>query len=180
MTPAERVVAAHMFCMMPQLLERPDLDLDYALQEAVAPDLLCWEGLTSNGKCNWVEAAQLVTLVGIDPAYTYLILSRDVAPETSTRFCQMTGGMYGRDLLVEIGEGNDVAIVSPAHAGFGRRVPITESDPWEFSTADEYLLLPREAAIPIAFDWLIHGELDSGYRLRPVPTYPIPTVNVNR
>ena len=163
--------------MTPLLLESPDTAPDFAIQEAVEPDLLLWESLTSAGRCTWAEAAGLVSLVGVEPAWTFLILSRDVAPETSTRFCQMTGGMYGRDLLVEIGEGNDVAIVSPAHAGFGRRVQITEATPWEIGNADELVLQPRAAILSIAYDWVVCGELSLKYRLRPVPTYPIPAVN---
>jgi hypothetical protein len=169
-------VAAHMGCTMTSLLiDRPELDLDYALQEETAPDLLVWESLTSGGRCTWVEACCMIALVGVEPGFTFLILNRDEPAETSTRFCQMTGGLHG-GLLVEIGGGDDVGIVAPWGAGWGRRVTVTESSPWEFSTADELVLLPREAVMPIAFDWLVHSELSPKYQLRPVEGYPMPAV----
>ena len=167
-------LSAHIVTMTLLLLDRPDIDLDYALREETSPDLLNWISLTSSGKCTWVEATQMVTLVGVDRAFTFLILHRNEPVETSRRFCQTTGGLRGGLLLVEIGEGENVGIVAPSDASVGRQIPVTESDPWEFSTADEYVLLPREAAIPIAFDWLMHSELDSKYRLRPVENFPLP------
>ena len=170
-----RVPAAHIVTMTLLLLDRSDLDLDYALREETTPDLLNWVSLTSSGKCTWVEAAQMVTLVGVDPAFTFLILSRDEPIETSHRFCQTTGGLHGGLLLVEIGEGDNVGIVAPWDARFGRQIPVTESSPWEFSTADEFVLLPRGAVIPITFDWLVHIELSSKYRLRPVEDFSLPT-----
>lgn len=157
------------------LLNRLDIDLDYALREETSPDLLNWISLTSSGKCTWVEATQMVTLVGIDPAFTFLILHRNEPIETSHRFCQTTGGLRGGLLLVEIGEGENVGIVAPSDASVGRQIPVTESSPWEFSTADEHVLLPRGAVIPITFDWLVHMELSSKYRLRPVENFLLPT-----
>ncbi|MHC5796172.1 hypothetical protein ACVXZ4_08445 [Lacisediminihabitans sp. FW035] len=157
------------------LLDRLELEPDYALQEAV-PDLLVWESLTSGGRCTWFEADRKVTLIGVDPAFTFLTLNLDQPAETSTRFCQMTGGMHG-GLLIEIGGGAGVGIVAPCDAGRGRRVTVTESSPWEYSTADELVLLPRDAVMPIACDWLIHGDLSPKYRLRPVEGYPMPAVS---
>jgi hypothetical protein len=160
------------------LLDRPELDLDDVLLEEAAADLLVWESLTAGGRCTWVEAGRMTALVGVDPGFTYLILNRDPAADPAQRFFQCTGGgpKVGGRLLAEIGCGNDVAIVAPWDAAVGRRVEATAAEPWEHSTADECVLLPREAVMPVAIDWLVRGALSPKYQLRPVKGYPMPAV----
>jgi hypothetical protein len=161
------------------LLERPDTVLDFAIQEAVEPERLCWSGLYSDGQCTWSEALGLLSLVGVVDDFTFLTLYRDPAIDPTQRFFQCAGGgqEVGGRLLAEIGCENDVAVVAPWDAGFGRRLPITAAEPWDYSEADEMVLLRREVLLSIAFDWIMHGELSLKYRLRPVPTYPMPAVN---
>lgn len=165
--------------MMSMLLERPDTTLDHATQEAVVPELLRWSGLYSHGKCTWGEALGLIALVGVLEEFTFLTLHRGEAVDPTQRFFQCTGGgqEVGGRLLAEIGSENDVAIVARRDSGFGRRVPITAAEPWAYSEADELVLLLREELLPIAFDWIMHGSLSPLYRLRPVPTYSMPTLN---
>jgi len=162
------------------LLERrPDTALDYETREAVEPELLRWSSLYSDGKCNWSDAPGLISLVGALEEFTFLTLHRDDSVDPLQRFFQCAGGGFGVDgrLLAEIGSENDVAIVAPWDAGWGRRVPITAAEPWAYSEADELALLPREVLLPIAFNWIMHGTLDPLYRLRSVPTYSMPAVN---
>ena len=168
-----------MFCMTTLLLERRALDLDYAAQEAVEPERLRWSSLYSDGTCGWGEVRGLISLVGVLEEFTFLTLHRDDSVDPLQRFFQCTGGGSGVDgrLLAEIGSENDVAVVSPWDAGWGRKVPITAAEPWVYSEADELVLLPREVLLPIAFNWIMHGTIDPLYRLRPVPTYSMPAVN---
>jgi len=121
-----------MFCMTTLLLERRALDLDYAAQEAVEPERLRWSSLYSDGTCGWGEVRGLISLVGVLEEFTILTLHRDDSVDPLQRFFQCTGGGSGVDgrLLAEIGSENDVAVVSPWDAGWGRKVPITAAEPW--------------------------------------------------
>ena len=161
--------------MTPVLDLTVDSALELSFQEAVAPELL-WQSLSSNGRCNWPETAHRISLVGVEPSHTFLILNRDVSPGDPRRFCQVTGGMNGLGLLIEIGDGDDVGIVAGAYAGWGRRIQITERDPWVVSSADELVLQPRENALSIAYNWVMLGVLNSEYCMRPVENYRIPSV----
>jgi hypothetical protein len=180
MAPAKRGwPAAHIDIMTSLLLERPDTALDFATQEEVEPERLIWSGLYSDGKCTWGEALGLISLVGVLEEFTFLTLHRDEVVDPTQRFFQCAGGgpEIGGRLLAEIGSENDVAIVARWDSGYGRLLPITASEPWAYSEADEQALLPREVLLPIAFDWIMHGELSPLYRLRSVPTYSMPTLN---
>lgn len=171
--------AAHIVYMTTLLLERPGTTLDFAIQEAVEPERLRWSSLYSDGTCNWSDAPGLISLVGVLEEFTFLTLHRDDSVDPLQRFFQCAGGSPGGDgrLLAEIGSENDVAVVAPSEAGWGRKVPITAAEPWVYSEADELVLLPREVLLPIAFDWIMRGTLDPLYRLRSVPTYSMPAVN---
>ena len=168
-----------MLGMTSLLIRRPDTFPDYSPLEAVEPELLLWSSLCSDGKCSWGEALGLISLVGVLAEFTYLTLHRDPAADQTQRFFQCTGGgpSVGGRLLAEIGSENDVAVVAPWDAGWGRQVPVTAAEPWSYSEANELALLRRDELIPIAYDWIIHGELSSKYRLRPVPTFSMPALN---
>ena len=161
--------------MTPLLDLTVDSALELSYQEAVAPELL-WQSLSSNGRCNRPEAEHRISLVGIKPSHTFLILNRDMSPWEPRRFCQVTGGMNGLGLLIEIGDGDDVGIVAGACAGWGRRIQITERDPWVVSSADELALQRRENAISVAYNRVMLGVLTSEYCIRPVEDYRIPSV----
>ncbi|WP_354575975.1 hypothetical protein [Frigoribacterium sp. UYMn621] len=162
------------------LLERPDTAPDDATREAVAPERLCWSGLNSDGICTWGEALGLISLVGVQEEFTFLTLYRDAAVDPAQRFFQCTGGgpKVGGRLLAEIGNGNDVAVMAPWDAAVGRRVEITTAEPWAYSEADEQGLLPREELLAIAYEWVMHGKVSPKYRLRRVPTFNLPVVNL--
>ena len=161
------------------LLERPGTFLDYATRESVEPEQLRWSGLYSDGTCTWREAHELLSLIGEVDAFTFLTFHRGREADKTQRFFQCTGGgpSVGGRLLAEIGSENDVAVVAPWDAGWGRQVPVTAAEPWSYSEANELALLRRDELIPIAYDWIIHGELSSKYRLRPVPTFSMPALN---
>jgi len=168
-----------MLGMTSLLIRRPDTFPDYSPLEAVEPELLLWSSLCSDGKCSWGEALGLISLVGVLAEFTYLTLHRDPAADQTQRFFQCTGGgpeVNGR-LLAEIGSENDVAVVAPCDAGWGRRVPITAAEPWSYSEVDELVLLPRDVLLSIAFGWIMDAALSPQYRLRPVPTYSMSAVN---
>lgn len=143
-----------------------DLALDLALQEAVQAEPLHWISFASEGHGTWLDARRLVDRVGVEDSFAFLVLSAGNYGEPDHRFAQTTGGPDR--FLLEIAEGNTVAIVSPAGAGVGKQVWITEDLPWSRSSADERVLLSPAEVVAIAYSWITSGTLDSAYELRPV------------
>ena len=148
--------------------------LDPALLESVEPDQLFWESFYGDGQCSWFAAAQMLARVGKDPKLIYLILHSERSTNRPHPFAQFTGGRNGQNLLCEIGINDRVGIVSPANAGYGRMVQVSDPEPWALSFADECVLLPPSEALGVAFDWITSGALSVNYRLRPIEDYELP------
>lgn len=153
-----------------------DLAHDLALQEAAQTEQpLHWISLDSAGQSSWRDARQLVDRVGHEDAFAFLVLSAEDHGQPDLRFAQTTG-QAGRGLLVEIAQGNTVAVVAPRGIRPGKQVWITAEEPWDKTSADERVLMDCDAFLSIAFKWITAGRLDAKYEIRPVAGFELPSV----
>ena len=144
------------------------------LELSVEPRKIFWRNLTDAGETSWFDIQSLITRVGHDPSFAYLVIHEEDGPGLPGTFAQCTGGGKDVDLLIEVGYGDTVGIVAPIGAGSEQHVWITQDEPWCRTSADPRVLLPVAAMAPLAFSWITHGSLDPALELRCVEDYELP------
>lgn len=156
-----------------------DLAYDLFPLEATQPTTpVHWLAFDGEGICNWLDVRLLIEHIGHVDAFAFLVLRGADFDRDNHRFAQSTGtAAAAKGLLVEIAQGDTVAVVAPRNRPPGRLITITEESPWCETTADESTLTDVSSMLAISYDWITAGLLDTEkYELRSVPGFDMPTL----